>query len=69
MKNKSWQRFSLSVMMVAGYFSIIYLAYKMGDMETVKVMVAALPPMIVAVTSVWMNQAGNEKGKEKNGSA
>lgn len=66
MKGKSWQRFALAVIMTVGYFGVIIMAYRRNDLETVKTMVQALPPMITAVTTAWIWQVGNEKKGGQN---
>lgn len=69
MKGKSWQRFALALIMTLGYFCVIIFAYLRSDFETVKTMVQALPPMITAVTTAWIWQAGQERKTDGDSNA
>lgn len=65
MKGKSWQRFVLSLVLVVGYFAAIWYTLNLGDTESAKALLQALPPMVVAVVAVWTQQAGQESARKE----
>ena len=67
MKNKSWQRYSLALLLIVGYFLVLILAMLTEKLEIVTKLIEALPIMFTGVVTTYIMQAGNEKQKSKEG--
>lgn len=69
MKNKSYQRFRLTSLLVLGFFAVLGYALYLRLDNVIEPLITTLTAAMSMALGMWFHQAAQEKEKGKNGEA